>query len=424
MKILVIGGGGREHALCWKIAQSPAVTELHAFPGNAGIAEVARIPKLLDDLPETLCDYAERMHIDLTVVGPEKYLALGIADRFAEAGLPIFGVTAAAARLESSKAFAKQIMKEAGIPTARYAAVQDLDTGLRLIHSTAHYPLVLKADGLAEGKGVAIVEDAETAERELRELMGGRFKDAGKEVIIEEFLSGEELSLLILTDGVSWRPFTFAQDHKRAGERDTGPNTGGMGSYAPVSIGTPSLLARCEERIIKPLLATLAKRGIPYRGILYIGLMIVNGEPFVLEYNVRFGDPETEALLYLLEDDLVPYLRAVANGSLGSLPALSWHPGASATVVLASGGYPGSYRRGLPITGLDAVDPAVTVFHAGTARDPNGRLIAIGGRVLMVTARGDTLAEATARATDNAARISWENSFFRRDIGHRDLRRP
>ncbi|HNT26606.1 MAG TPA: phosphoribosylamine--glycine ligase, partial [bacterium] len=422
MKILVVGGGGREHALCWKIAQSPAVTELHAFPGNAGIAEVARIPKLLDDLPETICDYAERMHIDLTVVGPEKYLALGIADRFAEAGLPLFGVTAAAARLESSKAFAKQIMKEAGIPTARYAAVRDLDTGLRLIRSTARYPLVLKADGLAEGKGVVIAEDPESAEKELRELMEGRFKEAGKEVIIEEFLSGEELSLLILTDGVSWRPFTFAQDHKRAGEGDTGPNTGGMGSYAPVSIGTASLTTRCEERIIKPLLATLAKHGIPYRGILYIGLMIVNGDPFVLEYNVRFGDPETEALLYLLEDDLVPYLRAVANGSLGSLPALSWHPGASATVVVASGGYPGSYRRGLPITGLDAVDPAVTVFHAGTARDPNGRLIAIGGRVLMVTARGDTLAEATARATDNAARISWDTSFFRRDIGHRDLR--
>lgn len=424
MKILVVGGGGREHALCWKIAQSPTVTELHSFPGNAGIADIARIPKLLDDLPETICDYAERMHIDLTVVGPEKYLALGIADRFAEAGLPIFGVTAAAAQLESSKAFAKQIMKEAGIPTARYAAVHDLDTGLQLVRSTSRYPLVLKADGLAEGKGVAIVEDVESAERELRELMEGRFKEAGKEVVIEEFLNGEELSLLLLTDGVSWRPFTFAQDHKRAGEGDTGPNTGGMGSYAPVSIGTPNLLARCEERIIKPLLATLAKRGIPYRGILYVGLMIVKGEPFVLEYNVRFGDPETEALLYLLEDDILPYLRAVATGSLGTLPEFSWHPGAAATVVVASGGYPGSYRRGLPITGLDTVDPSVTVFHAGTARDPNGRLIAIGGRVLMVTARGDTLAEAATRATENAARISWEGSFFRRDIGHRDLHRP
>lgn len=423
MKILVVGGGGREHALCWKIAQSPAVTELHAFPGNAGIAEIARIPKLLDDLPETICDYAQRMHIDLAVIGPEKYLALGIADRFAAAGIPIFGVTAAAARLESSKSFAKQIMKEAGIPTARYAVIRELDTGLQVIRSTKHYPLVLKADGLAEGKGVVIVENAQSAERELREIMEGRFKEAGKEVIIEEYLEGEELSLLLLTDGTAWRPFVFAQDHKRAFDGDTGPNTGGMGSYCPVSIGTQTLLTRCEERIVRPLFAALAARGIPYRGILYIGLMLVKGEPFVLEYNVRFGDPETEALMFALESDIVPYLQATAAGKLAATPPFEWHPGASATVVVASGGYPGSYRRGLPITGLDAVDPAVTVFHAGTARDPNGRLIAVGGRVLMVTARGDTLAEATARATDNAARISWENCFFRRDIGHRDLRR-
>ncbi len=422
MKVLVIGGGGREHALCWKIVQSPLVTELHAFPGNAGIAKIARIPKLADDSITTLLDYAEREKIDLTVVGPEKYLALGIADLFATEGLHIFGVGAAAARLESSKIFAKEIMKAADIPTAKHVTVRELDEGLKLLRSLP-YPLVIKADGLAEGKGVSIVMNPTEGEKELREFMGGRFKEAGKELVMEEFLDGEELSLILLTDGAAWRPFIFAQDHKRAFEGDTGPNTGGMGAYCPVSIGTPALLERCEQEIIRPLLQTLTARGIGYRGVLYIGLMIVKGKPFVLEYNVRFGDPETEALLMALESDIVPYLQATANGKLGATDPFAWHPGAAATVVVASGGYPGTYKKGLPIAGLDTVTPDTVVFHAGSTKGSDGRLVTAGGRMFMVTSRGDTLSEAVTLATRNAAKISFDGAFHRRDIGHRELKR-
>ncbi|HOW51441.1 MAG TPA: phosphoribosylamine--glycine ligase [bacterium] len=422
MKVLVVGGGGREHALCWKIAQSPLVTELHAFPGNAGIAKIARIPRLTDDSPSTILDFARREHIDLTVVGPEKYLALGIADLFAEAGLLLFGVGASAARLESSKIFAKEIMKAAGIPTARHVAVRELDEGLKLLRSLP-YPLVIKADGLAEGKGVSIVANAVEGEKELRDFMGGRFKEAGKELVMEEFLDGEELSLILLTDGTTWRPFLFAQDHKRAFEGDTGPNTGGMGAYCPVSIGTSALLDRCEKEIIQPLLTALAAQGIAYRGVLYVGLMIVKGKPFVLEYNVRFGDPETEALLLALESDIVPYLQATASGKLGTTPPFAWHPGAAATVVVASGGYPGAYKKGLPITGLDTVAPDTVVFHAGSVKAPDGRLVTAGGRMFMVTARGDNLSEAIATATRNAAKISFDGAFYRNDIGHRELKR-
>ncbi len=422
MKVLVVGGGGREHALCWKIAQSPLVTEVHAFPGNAGIAKIARIPKLADDSTATILDYAKRERIDLTVIGPEKYLALGIADSFAAEGLQIFGVGAEAARLESSKIFAKEIMRAAGIPTARHVVARGLDEGLKLLRSLP-YPLVLKADGLAEGKGVSIALNPAEGEKELREFMGGRFKEAGRELVMEEFLDGEELSLILLTDGAAWRPFLFAQDHKRAFDGDEGPNTGGMGAYCPVSIGTPALLERCETEIIRPLLRTLTERGIAYRGVLYIGLMLVKGKPFVLEYNVRFGDPETEPLLMALESDLVPYLQATANGKLGATEPFEWHPGATATVVVASGGYPGSYKKGLPITGLDATDPAVTVFHAGSATGPDGRPVTAGGRMFMVTAHGDTLREAVATAARNAARITFDGAFFRRDIGHRELKR-
>ncbi len=422
MKVFVVGGGGREHALVWKIARSPLVKEVHAFPGNAGIAEYAVIPALPDDRPETLLDYARRERFDLTVVGPEKYLAQGIADLFATEGIPLFGVTKEAAQLESSKIFAKRLMAEAGVPTARFVAVSSLEEGRAALRSFS-YPLVMKADGLAKGKGVSIVADREAAERELSGFIGGRFKDAGKRVVIEEFLDGEELSLILLTDGLSWRTFPFAQDHKRAFEGDTGPNTGGMGAYTPVSIGTETLLGKCEERIVGPLLEILRRKGIGYRGVLYIGLMMVEGEPYVLEYNVRFGDPETEVLLVSLESDLVPYLRAVCEGRLGEMPPLSFREGAAATVVVASGGYPGSYRKGLSIGGIDFLDRSVFLFHAGTVRTPEGRLVTAGGRVFMVTAHGDSLATAVAQATDNAGRILFDGAFFRRDIAHRELRR-
>ncbi len=422
MKVFVIGGGGREHALVWKIAQSPLVREIHAFPGNAGIVEQAVIPSLADDHPETLLDYARRERFDLTVVGPEKYLALGIADLFTAQGMPLFGVNKTAARLESSKIFAKRLMADAGIPTARFAEVSSFEEGKEALRAFS-YPLVIKADGLAEGKGVSIVADREAAERELADFLGGKFKDAGKRVLIEEFLEGEELSLILLTDGETWRAFPFSQDHKRALEGDRGPNTGGMGAYTPVSIGTPKLLARCEERIVKPLLTALRKEGVSYRGVLYIGLMVVNGEPFVLEYNVRFGDPETEVLLVSLESDLVPYLRAVCDGRLRDTAPFSIRRGAVVTVVVASGGYPGSYRKGLPIDGVDSLDESTVLFHAGTARTTEGRLVTAGGRVFMVTTYDDDLSAAVKRACENASRLSFDGAFFRRDIAYRELQR-
>jgi len=422
MKILVIGGGGREHALCWKISQSPLVTEIHAFPGNAGIAEIARIPRLPDDTPESLLEYARRERFDLTVVGPERYLALGIADSFAAEGLPLFGVRKEASRLEASKVFAKEVMVSAGIPTARFAVVSSYEEGREIIRSFS-YPLVLKADGLAEGKGVTIVATLSEAEKELQSFLEGKFKEAGKRVVVEEFLEGEELSLILLTDGVTWRAFPFSQDHKRAFEGDTGPNTGGMGAYAPVSIGTPDILTRCEREIVAPLLLALRERGIEYRGVLYVGLMIVKGNPFVLEFNVRLGDPEAEVLLTLLESDLVPYLQAVVTGKLHETLPMQFRTGVAATVVVASAGYPGSYGKGKVIRGLESVDPMVTVFHAGTALGADGTVVTNGGRVFMVTATGDTIFEAVTRACRNAERVTFDGAFFRRDIGYRELER-
>ncbi len=437
MKVLVVGKGGREHALAWKIAQSFYVDKLFCFPGNAGIAEVAEIPDIKDDSVDSLLDFALRESIDLTVVGPEDYLAKGIVDAFEAKGLRIFGVNKEAARLESSKAFAKEVMKSAKIPTAAYSTVTDFESGDKIL-KTSKYPVVLKADGLAAGKGVIICGNYEEASSELSQMLGGKFKAAGAKVVIEEFLKGEELSLLLLTDGKTVKRLLFSQDHKALNDGDTGLNTGGMGAYTPVKSGTDELYEKVDKTITQPLLGELKKRGINYRGILYIGLMIVDGEPFVLEYNVRFGDPETEPLMFMLISDIVPYFWAVAgkegsqadkNGSLPlcttleALPELVWRSGYGMCVVLASGGYPEGYEKGKIISGLDSVDENCVVFHAGTKYDTEGNIVTDGGRVLMVTSAGKGIAEAVENTYRNVEKITFDKAYFRHDIAHREMER-
>lgn len=425
MKVLVVGKGGREHALAWKIAQSFYVDKLFCFPGNAGIAEVAEIPDIADDSIESLLDFAIKESIDLTVVGPEDYLAKGIVDAFEAKGLRIFGVNKDAARLESSKAFAKEVMKAAKIPTAAYSTVTDFESGDKIL-KTSKYPVVLKADGLAAGKGVIICATYEEASSELSQMLGGKFKSAGAKVVIEEFLKGEELSLLLLTDGTNVKPLLFSQDHKALNDGDTGLNTGGMGAYTPVKPGTDELYEKVDKTITQPLLGELKKRGIDYRGILYIGLMIVDGEPFVLEYNVRFGDPETEPLMFMLISDIVPYFRAVAgkgDTTLEALPELVWRSGYGMCVVLASGGYPEGYEKGKVISGLDSVDENCVVFHAGTKFDALGNIVTDGGRVLMVTSGGKDINEAVENTYKNVEKITFDKAYFRHDIAHREMER-
>jgi len=424
MKVLVVGKGGREHALAWKIAQSFYVDKLFCFPGNAGIAKVAEIPDIADDSVESLLEFALRESIDLTVVGPEDYLAKGIVDAFEAKGLRIFGVNKEAARLESSKAFAKEVMKSAKIPTAAYSTVTDFESGDRIL-KTSKYPVVLKADGLAAGKGVIICGTYEEAASELSQMLGGKFKSAGAKVVIEEFLKGEELSLLLLTDGTNVKRLLFSQDHKALNDGDTGLNTGGMGAYTPVKSGTEELYEKVDENITRPLLKELKRRGINYRGILYIGLMVVDGEPFVLEYNVRFGDPETEPLMFMLISDIVPYFQAVAekDKTLESLPELVWRSGYGMCVVLASGGYPEGYEKGKVISGLDSVDENCVVFHAGTKLDASGNIVTDGGRVLMVTSCGKDINEAVENTYKNVAKITFDKAYFRHDIAHREQER-
>ncbi len=437
MKVLVVGKGGREHALAWKISQSFYVEKLFCFPGNAGIANIAEIPDIADDSVESLLDFALRESIDLTVVGPEDYLAKGIVDAFEAKGLRIFGVNKEAARLESSKAFAKEVMKAAKIPTAAYSTVTDFESGNTVL-KTSKYPVVLKADGLAAGKGVIICGTYEEASSELSQMLGGKFKSAGSKVVIEEFLKGEELSLLLLTDGTNVKRLLFSQDHKALNDGDTGLNTGGMGAYTPVKPGTDELYEKVDRTITQPLLSELKKRGINYRGILYIGLMIVDGEPFVLEYNVRFGDPETEPLMFMLISDIVPYFWAVSgkeersntkNGkippftTLEALPELVWRSGYGMCVVLASGGYPESYEKGKVISGLDSVDENCVVFHAGTKFDAAGNIITDGGRVLMVTSAGKDINEAVENTYRNVEKISFDKAYYRHDIAHRERER-
>ncbi len=426
MRILIIGGGGREHALAWALARSPQQPELFIAPGNAGTAALGRNVALQPTDLDALLGFARAENIALTVVGPEQPLVDGLADRFETAGLRVVGPTAAAARLEGSKAFAKAFMQRHGIPTAahRTFAGAQYAEALAFVEATGA-PVVVKASGLAAGKGALVCLTLDEARAALDRLMRQRaFGAAGDEVVVEAFMEGEEASVFALTDGRDYRLLATAQDHKRIGEGDTGPNTGGMGAYAPAPVAGPTLLARVRREIIEPTLAGMAAEGCPYRGVLYAGLMITPEGPKVVEFNCRLGDPEAQVVLPLLETDLVEVFEKMADRRLGEV-TLTQQAGAAACVVMASGGYPGAYEKGFPMDGLDtagAMD-GVVVFHAGTRRDDAGRVVTAGGRVLGVTATGTGLAEALRRAYRAVAAIGFEGAQYRRDIGQKGLAR-
>ncbi len=421
MNILVIGSGGREHALAWKLAQSSKCEKLYAVPGNPGMEDMAEcIGGISVEDNGALVKLAKEKKIDLVVVGPEVPLANGIADAMEEAGIEVFGPSKRAAELEGSKAFSKGLMKKYGIPTAEYEVFREAGAAREYVKKKGA-PIVVKADGLAAGKGVVVAMDLETALRAIDDIMEDKsFGQAGNRVVIEEFMEGEEASLLAFTDGKTIVPMISSQDHKRAYDGDKGPNTGGMGTYAPAPVMTPEMVQTAEERILKPVIAAMKAEGRPYRGCLYAGLMITGEGPKVVEFNARFGDPETQVVLPLLESDLLEILEACARGTLDRMD-IRWSKGAAACVVMASGGYPGSYAKGKEITGLDAAKAAGNlVFHAGTARR-NGTIVTDGGRVLGVVAKADSLRDAVDRAYEGVERISFQNAFYRKDIAHRAL---
>lgn len=423
MRVLVVGSGGREHALVWKLAQSPDVSKLYCAPGNAGSRQLSEpVPIAADDV-HTLCAFASEQRIDLTVVGPEVPLALGITDVFAARDLCVFGPTKAAAQLEASKAYAKAFMSERGIPTAD-AVICDEHTAAEDYIRQHPGPLVVKADGLAAGKGVTVCQTQEQALQAVRQTMQERvFGDAGKRVVLETYLEGEEASFHVLVDGEHVIPLASSQDHKRVHDNDEGPNTGGMGAYSPAPVVTNALHERIMADIVMPTIRGMAERGTPYRGVLYTGLMIVDENPYVIEYNARFGDPEAQPLLVRLADDLLPLLDGAARGRLAGLRA-EFLPEPSVCVVMASGGYPGEYSTGVPISGLDNVTPNADtwIFHAGTDIQ-NGRIVTAGGRVLGVTARGTSIASAIDRAYRTVEQVQWSGVHYRRDIGYRALQR-
>ncbi|MBI2878397.1 MAG: phosphoribosylamine--glycine ligase [Candidatus Rokubacteria bacterium] len=424
MRLLVVGSGGREHALAWKIARSPEVSKLYAAPGNPGIARVAECAPIKAEALDDLAAFVARERIDLAVVGPELPLTLGLADRLADRGVAVFGPSRAAAELEGSKVFAKELMAKYGVPTARFAVFAEA-VEARAYARTLGAPLVVKADGLAGGKGALVCRSLAEADEAIRAMLEGKvFGRAGERVVIEECLEGEEVSFFALTDGEQALPLAFAQDHKPVFDGDQGPNTGGMGAYSPVPTLGERLADELLETVVTPTLRAMAAEGRPYRGLLYVGLMLTRDGPRVLEFNCRFGDPETQPLMLRLDGDLVPLLAAVARGE-GLPPRLRWRPEAAVTVVLASGGYPGEYATGKPIAGLEAAEqvPGVVVFHAGTALR-EGRLVTAGGRVLGVSALGADLEAAVEAVYEAATRVSFEGMHYRRDIGQRALRRP
>ena len=420
MRVLVVGGGGREHALVWRLRQSARVDALWCAPGNAGIAEQAEcVPIAADDL-KGLVRFATEQRIDLTVVGPELPLTMGIVDRFAAAGLVAFGPTASAARVEGSKAFTKELLRHERVPTAFFQTFTDPDDAVRWVEEVGA-PVVVKADGLASGKGVFICRTLADAREAIHELMRARlFGDAGSRVVVEEFLEGEEVSFMALTDGTTVLPLATSQDHKRAFDGDRGPNTGGMGAYSPAPIVTPALHEQVLREIIEPVVRGLARQGVAYTGVLYAGLMIADGRAKVLEFNVRFGDPEAQVLLARLRSDLAELLERAATRRLAGA-TIDWDPRAAACVVVAAEGYPGAVERGRRIDGLDALRGwrDGVVFHAGTRR-ADGAVVSDGGRVLGVTALGDTVAEAVATAYTGVRRIRFDGMHYRRDIGARE----
>jgi phosphoribosylamine--glycine ligase len=420
MNILILGGGGREHSLAWAVMQNPKCDRLIVAPGNAGIADIAECAALdiLDG--DSVAIFAAENAIDLVIVGPEAPLAAGVSDRLRAAGLSVFGPSQAAANLEASKAFTKAICDACGAPTAAYARFTALDPALAYLRAKGA-PIVVKADGLAAGKGVTVAMTLPEAEAAVRDLFAGSLGEAGAEVVIEEFMDGEEASFFILTDGTATLPIGTAQDHKRVGDGDTGPNTGGMGAYSPAPVLTHAIQDQVMDRIIRPTLAELARQGTPYSGVLYAGLMIKDGQARLVEYNVRFGDPECQVLMMRLGAQALDLIEATAQNRLDGMQ-VHWADDHALTVVMAANGYPGPYTRGTPIHGLDALPRTSRemVFHAGTAR-AEGQISATGGRVLNVTARGATLAEAQARAYAMVDRIDWPDGFCRRDIGWRAL---
>ena len=420
MNILILGGGGREHSLAWAVKQNPKCDRLIVAPGNAGIAEIAECAELdiLDG--DAVAGFAAENAIDLVIVGPEAPLAAGVSDRLRAAGLAVFGPSRAAAQLEASKAFTKAICDACGAPTAGWARFAEAAPALDYVRAKGA-PIVVKADGLAAGKGVVVAMTLAEAEEAVTAMFGGALGAAGAEVVIEEFMGGEEASFFVLCDGETVLPIGTAQDHKRVGDGDTGPNTGGMGAYSPAPVLTEAIQRQAIDEIIRPTLGEMARRGMPYSGVLYPGLMIENGRARLVEYNVRFGDPECQVLMMRLGAQALDLIEAVAQGRLEGM-AVHWAEDHALTVVMAAKGYPGNYAKGTAIGGVEALpqDSRHMVFHAGTAiRD--GVLVATGGRVLNVTARGDSLAEAQARAYGLVDRIDWPDGFCRRDIGWRAL---
>jgi phosphoribosylamine--glycine ligase len=423
MKVLIVGGGGREHALAWKLRRDDPNAELIAAPGNPGIGLVARCVPIAADKLEPLAELAEAQRVDFTVVGPEVPLEAGIVNLFQSRGLPIFGPTREAARIETSKRFAKDLMMRARVPTARATHHTDARAAkLALAEFTA--PVVIKASGLAAGKGVVIAQSATEAERAIDAMLNDHvFGAAGAEILLEEFMEGEELSLFVITDGENALPFLAAQDHKRLLDGDFGPNTGGMGAYAPTSIATPDVVAQAMREIIDPTLAALREEGSPFTGLLYAGLMITPEGPRVVEFNCRFGDPETQALMPLMESSLLELLAAVAGGgSLARSRPPEWKPLSAVTTVIAADGYPQKPRTG-DLIHVPAPEAGVEIFHAGTARSPNGELVTAGGRVLAITATAPDLLEAAEHSREFAERVGFKGKQLRSDIGWRELTR-
>ncbi len=423
MKVLIIGSGGREHALAWKIAKSPKVKKLYCAPGNAGMAGLAEcVPIAAEDI-DALVRFAVEAEIDLTVVGPEAPLAAGITDRFEKKGLQVFGPSQKAAQIEASKAFAKRLMNKYGILTAKGRSFTDFEKALDYVRRTPS-PLVVKADGLAAGKGVSVCKTREQAEAAVTTAMKEMaFGKAGKKIVIEECLLGEEASFIAFTDGVHILPLPSSQDHKTIFDNDEGPNTGGMGAYSPAPVVDEFMHRKIMESIMLPMVKGMAKEGIPYKGALYAGLMINGDEVHVVEFNCRFGDPETQPLMIRLKSDIVPVMEAVVEGRLNEC-SLEIDERPAVCVVMASPGYPGSYEKGKPITGLESAGRMkdVAVFHAGTAQK-DGRIVTSGGRVLGVTALGDTVKKAAERAYLAVSKIRWEGAYYRRDIGQKAIRR-
>lgn len=419
MKVLVIGSGGREHALLWKLSQSPSVTDVYVVPGNDGMSDVASLIPIKGN--DDIIDFARLMQVDLTVAGPETVLTEGLADEFEKRGMAFFGPSKAAARIEGSKGFAKALMKKYGIPTAAYETFDDEEKAIAYLKANDTYPIVIKADGLASGKGVIIAQSEEEAIDTVKDMLEGHtFSGAGRSVVIEEFMEGEEASMLCFCDGTNVVPMISAQDHKRIFDFDKGPNTGGMGAYAPALVMTKEMCEEVNVRILRPIVAAMKKEGYPFKGCLYAGLMITSEGPKVVEFNCRFGDPETEAVLPLFDGDLARVMLDCVHGTLSD-EAVVWKKACAVDVVLASEGYPASHSSGEVISGIeDAKKAGCLVFHAGTVKK-NGEYVVNGGRVLNVVALADTLAEAKAKAYEGVSCISWRGMQYRHDIADKGL---